>query len=54
MSSNTKLFLMLVVLVFVFAGLALFSAAAVHAQAFALIDGASEIAGHCVVSGCSG
>jgi len=53
MSANSKLFLLLVVLVVVFAGLALFSAAAVHAQAFGLVDGGLEIAGHCVTSTCT-
>lgn len=54
MSTNTKLFLLLVVFVFVFAGLALFSVAGVYTHAFALIDSGAEIAGHCVVSVCSG
>lgn len=54
MSSNTKLFLLLVVLVVVFAGIALFSVAAVQTHVFALIDSGIQIAGHCAASSCTG
>lgn len=53
MSSNTKLFLLLAVLIVVFAGFALFSATAVHTQFIQFINGGVEIVGHCVSSTCT-
>lgn len=54
MSTKTKLFILLTVLVVVIAGVALFSATSFHVHALSLFDSASEMAGHVCVSTCSG
>lgn len=53
MSKNTKLFVLLAVLVVVIAALALFSVAG-YSQVVALLDSGAEIAGHLCTSTCSG